>query len=82
MAKCEYKVPDRLQYENNNRVFVLGIPSYWTIITEFSMQEDTSLPEGLTIDAEMGEITGKPTTEMVVGKNPQGYEEGFERVDA
>ena len=77
MAKCEYKVPDRLQYENNNRVFVLGIPSYRTIITEFSMQEDTPLPEGFTLNAETDEITGKATTEMevadlvVVGKNPR-----------
>ena len=53
MAKCEYKVPDRLQYENNNRVFVMGIPSYRTIITEFAMQEDTPLPEGFTLNAEI-----------------------------
>ena len=80
MAKCEYKVPDRLQYENNNRVFVMGIPSYRTIITEFSMQEDTPLPEGLSIDGK----TGKPVREMeetaftVRGKNPRG--ETFVRV--
>lgn len=78
MAKCEYKVPDRLQYENNNRVFAMGIPSYRTIITEFSMQEDTPLPEGFTLTAETDEITGKVTAEMevtnlvVVGKNPKG----------
>ena len=72
-----YKVPDRLQYENN-RVLVLGIPSYWTIITEFSMQEDTPLPEGFTLNPQTGEITGKATAEMevadlvVVGKNPKG----------
>ena len=78
MAKCEYKVPDRLQYENNNRVFVLGIPSYRTIITEFSMQEDTPLPEGFTLNPQTDEITGKVTAEMevtnlvVVGKNPKG----------
>ena len=83
MDKCEYKVPDRLQYENNNMVFVMGtqgssgIPSYRNIITEFSMQEDTPLPEGFTLIAETGEITGKPTKEMevtnlvVVGKNPK-----------
>ena len=77
MAKCEYKVPDRLQYENNNRVFVLGIPSYWTIITEFAMQEDTPLPEGFTLNPQTGEITGKVTAEVevtnlvVVGKNPK-----------
>ena len=78
MAKCEYKVPDCLQYENNNRVFVLGIPSYRTIITEFSMQEDTPLPEGFTLNAQTGEIPGKATAErevtnlVVVGKNPKG----------
>ena len=78
MTKCEYKVPDRLQYENNNRVFVLGIPSYWTIITEFAMQEDTPLPEGFTLNPQTGEITGKATAEMevtdlvVVDKNPKG----------
>ena len=77
MAKCEYKVPDRLQYENN-KVFVLGIPSYRTIFTEFAMQEDTPLPEGFTMNAQTGEITGKVTAEMevtnlvVVGKNPKG----------
>ena len=59
-------------------MFVLGIPSYWTIITEFSMQEDTPLPEGFTMNAQTGEITGKSTAEMevtdlvVVGKNPKG----------
>ena len=77
MAKCEYKVPDRLQYENN-KVFVLGIPSYRTIFTEFSMQEDTPLLEGFTLNAETDEITGKVTAEMevtnlvVVGKNQKG----------
>ena len=66
----------------------MGIPSYRNIIREFSMQEDTPLPEGFTLNAETGEITGKPTKEMevtdlVVGKNPQGEgEEGCERVDA
>ena len=76
MAKCEYKVPDRLQYENNNRVFVMSISSYRIIITEFSMQEDTPLPKGFTLNAQTGEITGKPTAEMevadlVVGELPK-----------
>ena len=76
-------MPDRLQYENNNMMFVMGLPSYRNIITEFYMQDITPLPEGFTLNAETGEITGKPTTEMVVGKNPQGEgEEGFESVDA
>ena len=78
------KVADRLQYENNNMVFVMGtqgssgVPTYRNIITEFALQEDTPLPEGFTLNAETGEITGKPTAEMevtnlvVVGKNPKG----------
>ena len=59
-------------------MFVLGIPSYRTIITEFAMQEDTPLPEGFTLNPQTGEITGKVTAEMevtdlvVVGKNPKG----------
>ena len=70
MAKCEYKVPDRLQYENNNMDFVLntevssGIPSYRNIIEEFYMQDSTPLPEGLKIDAKTGEITGMPIALM------------------
>ena len=56
MAKCEYKVPDRLQYENNNMDLVLktevrrGIHSYKNIITRFFMQESTPLPDCLTLN--------------------------------
>ena len=82
--KCQYKVPARLQYDNNNMEFVMntevssGIPNYRNIIEEFYMQDSTPLPEGLKIDAKTGEITGIPialreTTEFTVrGKNPKG----------
>ncbi|KAK8820269.1 hypothetical protein WA577_006335 [Blastocystis sp. JDR] len=82
--KCEYKLPARLQYDNNNMEFVMntevssGLPNYRNIIEEFYMQDSTPLPEGLTIDAKTGEITGKPIALMdskaftVRAKNPAG----------
>ena len=78
--KCEYLLPEAIQYESSNMEFVLntevssGKPAYKNIITEFFMQSSTPLPEGLTIDA----TTGKPVREMeqraftVRGKNPAG----------
>ena len=78
--KCEYLLPEAIQYENSNMEFVLntevssGKPAYKNIITEFFMQSSTPLPEGLSIDA----TTGKPVKEMeqraftVCGKNPAG----------
>ena len=82
--KCQYRLPARLQYDNNNMEFVMntevssGIPNYRNIIEEFYMQDSTPLPEGLTIDAKTGEITGKPIALMgskaftVRAKNPAG----------
>ena len=82
--KCEYKVPARIQYDNNNMEFVLGTevssgrPSYRNIIEEFYMQDSTPLPEGLSINPTTGEITGIPVAVMdtkaftVRGKNPVG----------
>ena len=82
--KCEYKLPAKIQYENNNMEFVMntemssGVPSYRNIITEFYMQDSTPLPEGLSLDSTTGEIAGKPVKEMnataftVRGRNPKG----------
>ena len=81
---CQYKLPAKLQYDNNNMEFVLntqvssGKPSYKNIIDEFYMQDSTPLPEGLKIDAKTGEITGMPIALMdskaftVRAKNPAG----------
>ena len=82
--KCEYKLPDKLAYENNNMEFVLntevssGKPSYKNIITRFFMQDSTPLPEGLTLNEQTGEITGKPIAQLntktftVRAQNPKG----------
>ena len=82
--KCEYKLPEKLAYENNNMEFVLstevssGKPSYKNIVTRFYMQDSTPLPEGLKIDAKTGEITGIPVALMdttlftVRAENPAG----------
>ena len=82
--KCEYKLPADLEYERASLEFVMGTevssgkPTYTNVIEEFYMQDSTPLPEGLTIDAKTGEITGKPiaileTTDFTVrGKNPKG----------
>ena len=81
---CEYKLPARLNYDNNNMEFVMntqvssGRPSYRNIITRFYMQGSTPLPEGLTLNEQTGEITGKPiaimdTTAFTVrAENPKG----------
>ena len=82
--KCEYKIPGKPDYMNNNMEFVMGtevssgVPTYRNIIQEFYMQDSTPLPEGLKIDATTGEITGIPVATMdtktftVRGKNPKG----------
>ena len=80
----EYKLPARLGYENTNMEFVMntevssGKPSYKNIVTRFYMQESTPLPEGLMLNEQTGEITGKPiaiidTTAFTVrAENPKG----------
>ena len=81
---CEYKLPEKLAYENNNMEFVMntqvssGKPNYKNIITRFFMQDSTPLPDGLTLNEQKGEITGNPGAVMdpkvliVRAENPAG----------
>ncbi|KAM7452906.1 hypothetical protein BLSTO_06353 [Blastocystis sp. subtype 1] len=55
-----------------------GIPSYKNVVTRFFMQDSTPLPDGLMLNEQTGEITGKPialidTTAFTVrAENPKG----------
>ena len=82
--KCEYKLPDNLNYLKSTMEFVMNTevasepPAYDNIITEFYMQESTPLPVGLSLNPTTGVISGVPAevTEansyVVRGKNPKG----------
>ena len=82
--KCEYKLPDNLRYKKQLYAFVVNTessteePEYSNRITEFYMQEDTPLPDGIKIDSTTGVISGVPTSTFaarsftVRGKNPKG----------
>ena len=69
---CVQKVPAGLTYDASvyNIIFEatahIAPPTYVNIIEEFYLAEGTSLPAGLTLNTQTGEITGKPTQESIL----------------
>ena len=83
LDRCEYKPPSRLAYVISSMECMVdeevtsGVPTYTGFVTEFYMEGEASLPEGLTFNSTTGEIRGVPrATSMrqftVCVKNPAG----------
>ena len=84
MDKCIHKLPADLAYEMEEYTLVkdtqisIPAPTYTNIITKFYLDENSHLPDGLTLDETTGAITGIPTMETeqneytVFGENPSG----------
>ena len=83
LDRCEYKPPSGLAYVISSMECMIdvevtsGMPTYTNFVTEFYMEGEASLPEGLTFNSTTGEIHGAPrATSMrqftVCVKNPAG----------
>ena len=83
LDRCEYKPPSGLAYVISSMECMIdvdvtsGMPTYTGFVTEFYMEGEASLPEGLTFNSTTGEIRGVPrATSMrqftVCVKNPAG----------
>ena len=83
LDRCEYKPPSGLAYVISSMECMIdeevtsGVPTYTGFVTEFYMEGEASLPEGLVFNSTTGEIRGVPrTTSMrqftVCVKNPAG----------
>ena len=82
--RCEYKPPSGLAYVTSSMECMIdvevtsGVPTYTGFVTEFYMEGEASLPEGLTFNSTTGEIRGIPRATLdaraftVCVKNPAG----------
>ena len=81
--RCDYRPPSGLAYVISSMECMIdvdvtsGMPTYTGFVTEFYMEGEASLPEGLTFNSTTGEIRGVPrATSMrqftVCVKNPAG----------
>ena len=81
---CSYRVPFGIRYNRTRFTFVKDVPAetttpqYMNIVTEWTLEENTQLPAGLTLDSLTGRISGTPTEESelttytIYGSNPDG----------
>ena len=81
---CVQKAPAKLMYDASMYNLVLdtdihiAAPTYLNLIEEFYLADNTSLPLGLLLNSETGEISGRPTQESasntytVYGRNQVG----------
>ena len=78
---CTYKAPAMVRYRSGRLTLVKGTmvsekPSYVNIVTKWSMDDSTKLPDGLSLNEETGEISGVPvetqdyTTYTIYAENP------------
>ena len=82
--RCEYKPPSGLAYANSSMECMIdvevtsGMPTYTNFVTEFHLEGEASLPEGLVFNSTTGEIRGVPPATLdaraftVCVKNPAG----------
>ena len=82
-SDCILAPPTNLLYSQDVYSLVLGVPislapSYDNLITKFSTDEHSSLPEGLKLNSQTGYISGTPTKVMkdqnvvIYGSNENG----------
>jgi len=67
MDMCRMKIPENARYSRSRYQFVMNtqsqtdVPTCQNIVTRWYMDEGVVLPEGLTLNAQTGQITGIPT---------------------
>ena len=72
MEHCMPKIPTFVRYSVNTIQLVKdvqassGLPMHNNIVESFYMDQQTPLPEGLSINTLTGEITGIPTKESAL----------------
>ena len=83
-TNCKHKLPKNVFYRPRFLQFVMGtsvssgLPQYENIVTQWRLRSGETLPAGLTLNEETGEISGTPTEEMarhtftVIAENPTG----------